>query len=286
MEVQRDDGFSINLARWQMPFPLDHGWSTDAAFPNLCFVTLERIVARGSSAGWAAVIADEKDKRVLLEAGLAQFFQDGAHAIVEGGEHRSEGAAFIVFDIFEALFIFVRHLHRGVNCVVGQIQKERLLLMPLNERNRLAREGFGEIFLFVHLCRAAPDGIQAVRFGIHIRMRTVEEPEKFIKAAAGRKKLWLESQMPFADDAGRITRCFEAVSNGDLLDRQAENFFGLSGWAGIEFVAEALLVAASHQAGARGAANRTGDITAGETDPIFCNGIYVGREEVFAALTA
>ena len=76
----------------------------------------------------------------------------------------------VIFDAFESLFVFIRHLHGGVDGVVGQIEKKTFLLMAINESDRFARKGLGQVLLFIHLVCAAPNWIEAVGLGIHIRM--------------------------------------------------------------------------------------------------------------------
>src|SRR5437763_845789 len=97
-------------------------------------------------------------------------------------------------------------------------------------------------------------------------------------------KLRLQSQMPFANYPGDITRRFKTVGDGHFTQWQTKLFLRLSWRAGIEFMSEAFLVTSRHQSGACGAADRARHITTRAADAVFRERIYVGREQILAAL--
>ena len=85
-------------------------------------------------------------------------------------EHRADGlvhrrrasrrtsCALRVGDRRESLQPAVGGVHRRVHGVEGQVEEERLGLVPLDERDRLAAEGVGQVFLLLDDLRAAIDG--------------------------------------------------------------------------------------------------------------------------------
>src|SRR5262245_44403 len=114
-------------------------------------------------------------------------------------------------------------------------------------------------------------------------MRPAEETEILLKSAAERMELSLAAQMPLPYHAGRIAGGFQAVREGGLRQRQAD-FRPFRRRAGIEFVAETLLVAAGHQASPRRAAIGPGNVAARAADSVFRQGIDVWRGNVLAAV--
>ena len=71
----------------------------------------------------------------------------------------------------------------------------------------------------------------------------------------------------------------EAVGDGGLGEGQAEMRIRFAGGAGVQLMAEALLVTTGHRPGAGGAANRTGDVAAWEADAVAGERVDVRRRE-------
>ena len=70
-----------DLARRQMPLPLDDEGQANAAFPRRVFTTAERVIAIRMV--WRAVVANVKDERVFLLAQRANFVQHQPHRVVQ-----------------------------------------------------------------------------------------------------------------------------------------------------------------------------------------------------------
>ena len=78
----------------------------------------------------------------------------------------------------------------------------------------------------------------------------------------------------------------EAVGDGGLGEGQGGIRIRFAGGAGVQLMAEALLVTTGHQPGAGGAANRTGDVAACEADAVAGERVDVRRCEFAFALGA
>src|SRR5688572_28772586 len=89
--------------------------------------------------------------------------------------------------------------------------------------------------------------------------------------------------MPFADGSRRVAEGFETIGYGFLRQRQAEAL--TAGWpAAVELVAEAGLITAGHQARARGAAIRAGDVALRESNAGLGQRINVRRGDFLVTL--
>ncbi|MCU0246521.1 MAG: hypothetical protein MUC42_08095, partial [Bryobacter sp.] len=77
----------------------------------------ERTVGGTVHADGTAVVAQEKHQRVLFVRRFRERFQQAAHAVVHGTEHRGVVAAFLVGDGSEPLQVLLAHLLRRVRGV-------------------------------------------------------------------------------------------------------------------------------------------------------------------------
>src|SRR5438093_10988461 len=94
--VELDNRTVVHSSSRQVALPLDNPRDTDPALPGLGFESAQRAVAgRGHSRG-TAVIANEKDEGILLEAMFAQLSQHRADCIIHRGEHCGKRAALLV----------------------------------------------------------------------------------------------------------------------------------------------------------------------------------------------
>src|SRR6266568_146408 len=89
--------------------------------------------------------------------------------------------------------------------------------------------------------------------------------------------------MPLADLTGRVAGIGEDVGNGDFAGRQS-GYVVVRIVDGIILVAEAMLIPAGHESGARGTAEWVRDAGIGETHAGLGETIDVRSGEVFAAL--
>ena len=274
---------------------LDHGWiehtglqaagpgdeerHADAAFERGALGTAKRMVARSvhrrAGHGGAAVVADEENEGVLLEAGVGELLAHAADGFVHRQHHGGVGAALLVGDVGELRQSVVGGLHRRVDGVEGEIEKPGSRLVALDERHRLAPEGIGGVVQFVHLLVAAQDaGL------VHVAVRAAEKTIELVEAALGRAHGRFGAKVPFANDAGGVAGGFEALGDGRFGQRHSLRA------GGIELVSEAVLVAAREQGGARRRAIRPGHVAAGEADARRGEGVEVRRGDVLAAMKA
>src|SRR5437762_12434935 len=115
-----------------------------------------------------------------------------------------------------------------MNSIEGEIQEKRLALVPLDEFNRFAAEGVGEIFLFIDLLRAAKNALI-----VEIIVRAAEEAKKFVEAALVWMKLRLRAEVPFADESRGVAGRFEPRG-----DRRFGHGQAAARRTGVELVAE------------------------------------------------
>ena len=107
MNVELNDGAIIDLARWDVVFPLHDPRYANAAFPRLRFEAAQRAVARCDLCRRAAVVADENDK-CFLPARARGFSRAPAHRVVHGGSIAAKVRRRVVLDLREAREVFSR----------------------------------------------------------------------------------------------------------------------------------------------------------------------------------
>ena len=122
---------------------------------------------------------------------------------------------------------------------------------------------------------------------IQIEIAAVQESEVLVEATRHRMLRLGRAEVPLADHAGGVAALLEVVRQHALVERRAETFLGRSGdAAGVELVAEALLVAPGHETGARRTAHRRGDVALGEARSALGDGVDVRRPRGGAAVGA
>jgi hypothetical protein len=141
-----------------------------------------------------------------------------------------------------------------------------------------------EILLLVRLLRAAQDA-----GAVEVAVRAAEEAEELVEAALLRVELRGGAEVPLADQPGGVAGGLQTVGQRRLRCRQAgAALLALLPLApgGVEFVAEALLVAAGQQAGAGRRTVRARDVAVGEPRPGLGQRVEVRRRHVLAAVEA
>ena len=91
-----------------------------------------------------SVVAGEDDERLLVEAVLPKFLEDGADRVIEGADHRRIDAFGLVLELREPRVVFFRGFQRNVRSIEGEVEEERLVLVTLNEVDSLACQLFGQ----------------------------------------------------------------------------------------------------------------------------------------------
>ena len=118
-----------------------------------------------------------------------------------------------------------------------------------------------------------------------VAMAAPEKTEVVVEAAAVGVKVRMGTEVPFADGAGGVAGGAESIRDGRLGERQA-----VGGGGGVPFgiilVAEALLITAGQEAGARRAADRIGHVTVGAAEAGSGEAVEVRRGNVAGALKA
>src|SRR3954454_15680328 len=232
-----------------MAAPFYQEWYANSAFERRALRPAQRRIARGVDCcarhRRSAVVAEKKDERVVVEVFLVQLVQHFADRIVHCRHHASVGLATLVFYVLKLLKPVVRCIHRRMNRVEGQIEKERFVRLLIDEPHGLAAKSVGEILLFLNWLVVAQDCWLRAR---EIPVRAAEKSEAVLKTAALRNALRSGAQMPLADPAGFIAGGLQAVGHCGLRDRKTV----LLAVAGIKLVTESRLITAGKHAGTRG----------------------------------
>ena len=83
---------------------------------------------------------------------------DLADAVVQIRQHGREDSAVDVFDVCENFFhVGIGPLQRAMDRVVGEVEKEGLIVMAIDEVDGFAGERVGEVFGFHHWLASAHD---------------------------------------------------------------------------------------------------------------------------------
>ena len=282
-DVELDDGLVVDGACRDDAGPGGEEGDADAALERGAFGAaqgfVDRAVEGGARHGGAAVVAEEEDEGVLVEAGIAELGGDGADGIVHGAHHGGVAAAPGIGDGGEFFQAWLIGLQGGVDGVEGEVEEERVGLVAFDEADRFAGEGVGEVggVLLAGRLGAAEDAV-----GPEVIVRAAEETEELIEAALPGMVVGRGAKVPLADQGGAVPGGLEAVGQGFLGEGQA--LLGAVAW--IELVAEAGLVFAGEQSGAGGGAVGAADIAAGAAGAGFGQSIEMRGGDVGAAMEA
>jgi hypothetical protein len=125
--------------------------------------------------------------------------------------------------------------------------------------------------------RAAEDGVGRLRIDIKEVVLAAEKSEELIETPLQRMKLRRVAEVRLADPTRHVAGGFQAVADRFLGRREPDVRRGEMGGAGIEFVAEPLLVPAGHQARASQAAVRTAHIATREPHAVLRDAVNLRR---------
>lgn len=104
-----------------------------------------------------------EDQRALFQPVLSQRRQDRPHALIHDRCHRGDAVPRVAgrtLHVGESPQVLLGYLVRSVDRVVGHLQKERLLMMAIDERRRFPAEGLREVFLLVNRVVVPQDGVR------------------------------------------------------------------------------------------------------------------------------
>lgn len=143
-----------------------------------------------------------------------------------------------------------------MDSVEGEKEKEWLLAVAVDERQRFTGKGPRQVFRLVDRIATAADGIDPIfnTSGGKVGMRTTEKAEVFFEATALRKKRLGMAEMPLPDQPRAVASRAEQFRECSLGEGQPDLDVRRRRRAGIELVAEPLLIATGEQPGAGRAA--------------------------------
>ena len=108
------------------------------------------------------VVALKINKRVVKEPELLKLVGYFPNSVVYGANH-SRHYPSVPRQVGEAFKIFVRCVHRVMRCIVRNVQKERLVLVPVNKINAFSCYSLGQIFsVGVNLIAVFPEVVSGV----------------------------------------------------------------------------------------------------------------------------
>jgi len=303
-DIELNHRLAVDSPRRQSSRPFHQERNANSPFERCAFRSAQWVVARGVDGCGPhrrpAVIADEKDQSVFLKPLFAELGQHLSDCVVHRRHHGGVGSSLLVANVFELFEARVVGLHRRVDGVKCQAQKEWVAGMAIDKCDRLAPQRIGEIFRFLHPLGAAKNA--AVVAG-EIRVRPAQEPKEFIEPTT----LWMKSirgaQMPLTDQTGDVSSVLEPIGDRDFRSWQSlvrtitlpslalclptlPLSLLLPSAARIEFVAEPRLVAAGQQPGSRRRAIRPGNITVRAANALGCKLIDVRRRNIPTAVHA
>ena len=263
----------------------------------------ERLVAAGAS----AIVRQEHDDRVVGKVMRAEPLPNLPDSFVHRRDHRGDRAADRILNVGEFLLPAPAGRDRRMGCTVGEVEQKRLGFVAIDEGQRLAGEGIGEILAFADHLAAPHHGRTAVFLEGHLRVgrRTldikvprivvgevspaaIQKPEELVEPLRERVVAIVDAEVPLADRSRPVARRLQPLGKRLLVERQPHQLrmLQLETLGDVVFVAEPLLVAAGEQAGPRGAADGAGDVAgrAPRTGP--GHRIEVRRRSVLAAVAA
>ena len=225
----------------------------------LQFLAAQRGVVRVCRHLGSAIVGEEEDERVVVEPLRFERIDDFANAGIEVIDHGQQdfpgrvGAVLVLsFDILDL------RLERSVHGIVGQIDQERLLAVPLDEIHRFVRQTVGQVAFFPRPLQTVRPSEERGEIGygvveIIVIPAAVIEAIELVKAPLRRISVRgnIHRLMPFAKRTRDIAGLFQIV-------RQQAHTPG-GGFGPMD--ASPLLIPAGEHRRARGKAHCGGDIT-------------------------
>jgi len=138
MDVERDHGPIVDLSGRDVPFPLNHERDADAPFPGCRLRAAKRIVSRCRFRRGASVIAEKENESLFFEVGIVEPGEHRSHGVVHRREHGGVRLPLFLSDLWKSRAVVGRRLQRRMRGVEGQVQEERLSLVPIDKRHGFA----------------------------------------------------------------------------------------------------------------------------------------------------
>ena len=150
--IEGDDRCVDGATAFEFVGPTNDPGCADTTFINHLFKSAENPVVRLHGA-CASVVCQKYQKRVVPDVLLFQLVDNRTDTIVQMLKHSHEGSSCIgkirEF-IFVEIDILLRCLGRCVNGIVGKIEKEGIVLFPIDKGDGLFTETIGQVaFVFV-----------------------------------------------------------------------------------------------------------------------------------------
>src|SRR5262249_29849831 len=142
-----------------------------------------------------------EDQRVLLQARGAKSLEHLADSLVERGEHGRVSPARVILDLRKASQSLVSCVHRGVNGVECNFEKERSVFVAIDETDGLAPDGVSQILFLLDNLRPSVDRSAIART---VGMGSPQKAVKLVKAAPLRMEFRGRPKVPLTNQAGCI----------------------------------------------------------------------------------
>ena len=319
--VQGDDRFFPDGAGSNPAGPRGEERHADTALGQHAFLAVERIVARAVPVRadfvdrqqvlhrrpvlrtqWRAVVAEEKDQRVVAHFLFFEQIEDAPHPVIDRRDHGQCRAASFGHVAGKPGEVFVGGDERHVRRVIGEVEKERLgVILPAEESQRRVGLFLDAVILRgvhfplwcertslqiviaqivlqfapVEILETALTGairqLQGPRHGDTLRIVCLEGGVFFQSPSHGDD---VRLEVPFAGHARDIACRAETVGDGFFLQRQRS--------FGDRIIAKALLVASGQQTRPRRRALRGGDVAVRKDRTLAGQAVEVGRLHVVA----
>ena len=279
-EVELDHRMVVDFAGREPSVPPHHERHADAPFPRLGLEAAERSVARRRLLRRSAVVGEIDHQRAVVLADLLERGQHAADGVVLRRHHRREHPPVVVGDMRKAVDVVLRRLERVVLGVERQVEEERFFAVRLEPLAGPVGIGLGGVEAVVGDGHGLGGHSRVDDRGVKKR-RVAPGAQELVESPAGGDELVGFPQMPLADGTGGVAQRPEPAGYRGFGDRQAKLRS-----AAVPLVAKPRLVAASHQAGSRGAAVRARDVSLRESNARRGDGVDVRRRDLRIALAA
>ena len=277
-------------------FPTDEERDTNSAFVGAAFEAFlsgvkhghglaarcfaERFVGAAGACSGHSVVGHENEDGVFLEIPLGEFCHEAPHVFVDVLDHAIEAGIFCgEAEVGEALGIGRRRNEGAVGGIGGDVGEEGFLfgLLFLDPAHGGGEEEVGAVALGFHeRAVVANDGVEVfvpghVGAGAFVSLSDAAGAvdEDFIKTSFVRLVGVLITQVPLAENTGRVACFFENLGKDGGIERQA---FTLENGVG-DAVFEGM--ATGHEGGAGGGASGA-DKEAGEAGALVVESVEVG----------
>ncbi len=190
--------------------PTDKAGHPDAPFVDPAFPTAH---ARVVTTAVGAVVGDEDDNGIFLQAPIGQFLEQTAKVVIQVLDHAIHCRAFVAqAPGFVLVKVAIGQLEGTVGNVVGQVAEERLVAVAVDEVDRLVSQHIGDIAF------GRENGIVVNETGIEVvGPMPGGKADKLLKALAQRIVGIVRAVVPLAEDPCPVAVCLKDLGQGQFL---------------------------------------------------------------------